>query len=816
MTRAEIFDYIGTVAKAHKTTLKSLSRYMPYSITTDSLQVYFSNEGPEFAKKLCDSIRKTNDESLKIDANPLPKRREELRSSVRGTGFEPNPNTVIILEIKGHSFPFFDVEEKSDSDDDANKTKGYDGSNKHSGSTNLFSHKSYEKKACTKSERSMLGRVGLKNLGNTCYMNSALQCLSHTRELSRYFLDKDFENDLNPNNPLGSSCKLVKAYAELVNQMWYGEEDRVSPSDFKYEMGKFQSLFEGYGQHDSQELLSRLLDGLHEDLNLIQKKPYTEDKDYSEKEDNAAVATTFWINFLKRNYSKITSLFYGQYRTQCKCPDCDHTSVKYDPFELVSLPIPVVVSHEFTLSAFDITLNHNKQASKAIFRIKSDSKNEPTVQNMMEAYAKAKESNLSWEHYFIAFSGFGTHGDYISTTTKLTDVFKRSQEDYYRPKLFLFERSPEEVVRATNPDCITVFCHQILKEDWNNRNGEQSYPGFTKIVPVLPTNTIQELYWFIFQKFMHYVNVEVLKGEPEQPGLTYPRPVANPQELFEFCKNKKFATLNFPFKITISDKDYAINDQTTIGSIVNQISVDKISKAWEEKHKVMKIQLWLDPDIIQSNLVAIPAMKKVSPDEISVEVSLKNKTEDHEEEKKNTLYTLIKKFTQPETLDENNLYRCSNCKKEVQGLRQIRLYKLPKYLIIHMKKLKGGFDWRNLDKGALMVDFPVDNLDMTDIVIDKKPIECYNIDKKEFMDAGNAKLEKKLIEEFNWPEGKKLIYNCYGVINHYGSMHFGHYTAYAKNNGKWYCYDDSTVTPISDPKNIVTEAAYVLFYERVD
>jgi ubiquitin C-terminal hydrolase len=63
------------------------------------------------------------------------------------------------------------------------------------------------------------------------------------------------------------------------------------------------------------------------------------------------------------------------------------------------------------------------------------------------------------------------------------------------------------------------------------------------------------------------------------------------------------------------------------------------------------------------------------------------------------------------------------------------------------------------------------------------------------LDAGNAKLEKKLIEEFNWPEGKKLIYNCYGVINHYGSMHFGHYTAYAKNNGKWYCYDDSTTTP---------------------
>ncbi len=115
-----------------------------------------------------------------------------------------------------------------------------------------------------------------------------------------------------------------------------------------------------------------------------------------------------------------------------------------------------------------------------------------------------------------------------------------------------------------------------------------------------------------------------------------------------------------------------------------------------------------------------------------------------------------------------------------------------------------------------MVDFPVTNLDLTNLVVNKTPIECYNIDKKEFMDANNQVLLNRESKTFQWPEGKPIKYNLFGVINHYGSMHFGHYTAYAKNQGKWYCYDDSNVTPIHEESKVVTEAAYVLFYERID
>jgi ubiquitin carboxyl-terminal hydrolase 4/11/15 len=128
-------------------------------------------------------------------------------------------------------------------------------------------------------------------------------------------------------------------YGHLVDRLWRGPSSIFSPKEFKFTIGRFAPAFNGYSQHDAQEFLSFLLDGLHEDLNRIQKKPYVEHPEPNGRPERE-LADEAWELHKKRNDSIVVDLFHGLYRSQLHCPECDNISIKFDPFMYLTLPIP--------------------------------------------------------------------------------------------------------------------------------------------------------------------------------------------------------------------------------------------------------------------------------------------------------------------------------------------------------------------------------------------------------------------------------------------------------------------------------------------
>lgn len=180
------------------------------------------------------------------------------------------------------------------------------------------------------------GLCGLINYGNTCYLNSAIQCLMATDVLTQFFLDNKFDK---PNNIMTHEwSKLVEGF--------YEENCTISPLSFYkrfIQLSVKKNLdFRVSSQNDVQEFLIFLIDQFHEE---IKKKVIItiSGKIINDNDKLAFQAMKEWRNFFKDNYSKIIDIFYGQLVSQIsimKNNKLHLESTTYSPICFFSLPIP--------------------------------------------------------------------------------------------------------------------------------------------------------------------------------------------------------------------------------------------------------------------------------------------------------------------------------------------------------------------------------------------------------------------------------------------------------------------------------------------
>lgn len=143
----------------------------------------------------------------------------------------------------------------------------------------------------------------------------------------------------------------------------------------------------------------------------------------------------------------------------------------------------------------------------------------------------------------------------------------------------------------------------------------------------------------------------------------------------------------------------------------------------------------------------------------------------------NTLEECIESYTKNELLDDENRYETKDGEK-IEANKKISFWKLPNVLIIAIKRFSNG-----IRKNESLVKFPIDHLDMSPYLVG------YNKN------------------DFN--------YEVFGICNHIGGIMGGHYFAYIKNSdNKWYNFNDSDITEITDLSTLISPSAYCFFYRK--
>ncbi|CAE7825909.1 UBP8 [Symbiodinium necroappetens] len=578
------------------------------------------------------------------------------------------------------------------------------------------------------------GACGLQNLGNTCFMNSTLQCLSNSTELRSFFAGTSgdppaFVNQIST-SPLSTEGRIAREFSQLLRLMWSNEKRSVAPAALKKLIGQKRPEFSGYQQHDAQELLCFLLDALHEDVNRAPYPfpPAADDENDGQKSEEAR-AREMWEQHRRRSDSEIVDLFQFQIRSELECPVCRNVSVTFDPIMYLTLPVPKpphsvsvrVVPADYPLApltAIDLEVAETATMEEL----------EGALWTALDRTPSAIPSCFCFADvcYGRIYKHFEPH-NLVSTIRPGDNV--HAFEVQLSPDVSLAEHHfVDVVVRKRGKATIAAgsawqydkFDTPRLIAVTRNASNSDVYDQLTKMAEhMLSSFNIPPPWSFEISAELDASGMrggELLPNR-DTPFRSGPRP---PQTLgIDFVQAKQ-------------------------------------------------------ADMLKEALPKPPLNGKGSKGAAGT-----------------TLISCLKKGTEREVLAEADSVYCRKCKEFRRQSKKLDLWSLPPLLIVHLKR----FGRERLDgplvKLRCVVDFEM-QLDLKDFMCSSSPTSTR--------------------------------FQLYGVVNHHGNVGGGHYTAHAVvtspapdrlDPGEWYNFNDSLVDKASET-DLDKEAAYVLFYRRVD
>ncbi|KTG34433.1 hypothetical protein cypCar_00003868 [Cyprinus carpio] len=611
------------------------------------------------------------------------------------------------------------------------------------------------------------GVAGLKNHGNTCFMNAILQCLSNTELFAEYLALEQYRGDQTDDEKpktngvvqrKGSQDggEVTEQLSGLVRALWTFEYTPQHSRDFKNAVAKSALQYRGNAQHDAQEFLLWLLDRVHEDLNHLVhpnirgsiKPPIEEDDGALEGPSPPLSAGSF-----------VQELFQAQYRSSLTCPHCQKQSNTFDPFLCISLPIPL--PHTRPLY---VTVVYQGKYSHCM-RIGVAVPLNSTVSRLREAVSR--ETKIPPDQFVLTemyYDGF--HRSFCDDDDDL-DIIQESDSifAFETPETFRLEnirskrgsllanlnqnnvkygvessRTPSFMQGAMNPvspnkntgceKMILLICNRACTGHQGRRF------GLPFVLYLERTVTWDVLQKEILEKMRHLLRPGVyIQVGPFSlrvvgvVGITY----LLPQEEQPLCH----PTVERAYKSCGPGGPPHV----------------KIVVEWDKETKEYWPQMMPGAAPIAGNCNKGGSNSACGP-------------------------CRMFSYCTSRGLDRC----CSNqitSPVQMEGDRRVKMQNI--------------------------VRFPLIGMDMAPHVV-KRSQSSWSLPS-------------------HWSPWRRpyglgrnpddYLYDLYAVCNHHGNMHRGHYTAYCKNSidGQWYCFDDSEVQPVAD-EDVCQQTAYILFYQR--